>query len=134
MREAISAHHRAGKPILAECGGLMSCVEQLVDGEGTGHTMMGLLPGTAKMAGKLTALGLQSLHTQSGELRGHTYHHSLLDTSMQPLARTRKLAGSEAEPIYREGALIASYFHGYFPSAPKLVADIFTGQPIHLAE
>nr|WP_289073147.1 cobyrinate a,c-diamide synthase [uncultured Halomonas sp.] len=134
MREAISAHHRAGKPILAECGGLMSCVEQLVDGEGTGHTMMGLLPGTAKMAGKLTALGLQSLHTQSGELRGHTYHHSLLDTSMQPLARTRKLAGSEAEPIYREGALIASYFHGYFPSAPKLVADIFTGQLIHLAE
>ena len=112
----------------------MSCVEQLVDGEGIGHTMMGLLPGTAKMAGKLTALGLQSLHTQSGELRGHTYHHSLLDTSMQPLARTRKLAGSEAEPIYREGALIAGYFHGYFPSAPKLVADIFTGQPIHLAE
>ena len=112
----------------------MSCVEQLVDGEGTGHTMMGLLPGTAKMAGKLTALGLQSLHTQSGELRGHTYHHSLLDTFMQPLARTRKLAGSEAEPIYREGALIASYFHGYFPSAPKLVADIFTGQLIHLAE
>ena len=55
MREAISAHHRAGKPILAECGGLMSCVEQLVDGEGTGHTMMGLLPGTAKMAGKLSA-------------------------------------------------------------------------------
>ena len=39
-----------------------------------------------------------------------------------------------AQAIYREGALIASYFHGYFPSAPKLVADIFTGQPIHLAE
>ncbi|NGO89249.1 MAG: cobyrinate a,c-diamide synthase [Halomonas sp.] len=128
MHDAIRAHHWAGKPILAECGGLMSCVEQLVDGDGNGHAMLGLLPGTARMAGKLTALGLQSLHTQRGELRGHTYHHSLLDTSLKPLARTRKLAGSEAEPIYIEGALVASYFHGYFPSAPRLVADIFTGQ------
>ncbi|WP_075881105.1 cobyrinate a,c-diamide synthase [Vreelandella massiliensis] len=132
MRDALAAHHHAGKPILAECGGLMSCVEQLVDGEGVSHVMTGLLPGTAKMAGKLTALGLQSLMTKSGELRGHTYHHSLLETSMTPLARTRKLAGSEAEPIYREGALVASYFHGYFPSAPKLVAELFTGQPIQV--
>ncbi|WP_339934711.1 cobyrinate a,c-diamide synthase [Vreelandella glaciei] len=132
MFEAIRAHHRAGKPILAECGGLMACVEQLVDGEGESHAMLGLLNGTAKMAGKLTALGLQSLHAGAGELRGHTYHHSLLETAMTPLARTRKLAGSEAEPIYREGGLVASYFHGYFPSAPKLVADIFTGQPISI--
>ena len=132
MFEAISAHHRAGKPILAECGGLMACVEQLVDGEGESHAMLGLLNGTAKMAGKLTALGLQSLHAGAGELRGHTYHHSLLETAMTPLARTRKLAGSEAEPIYHEGGLVASYFHGYFPSAPKLVADIFTGQPISI--
>jgi len=132
MLDAIRAHHRAGKPILAECGGLMACVEQLVDGKGGSHAMLGLLNGTAKMAGKLTALGLQSLHAVAGELRGHTYHHSLLETAMTPLARTRKLAGSEAEPIYREGGLVASYFHGYFPSAPKLVADIFTGQPISI--
>lgn len=132
MFEAIRTHHRASKPILAECGGLMACVEQLVDGEGESHAMLGLLNGTAKMAGKLTALGLQSLHAGAGELRGHTYHHSLLETTMTPLARTRKLAGSEAEPIYREGGLVASYFHGYFPSAPKLVADIFTGQAISI--
>ncbi|MEH6642791.1 cobyrinate a,c-diamide synthase [Vreelandella glaciei] len=132
MLKAIRAHHRASKPILAECGGLMACVEQLVDGEGESHAMLGLLNGTAKMAGKLTALGLQRLHAGAGELRGHTYHHSLLETAMTPMARTRKLAGSEAEPIYREGGLVASYFHGYFPSAPKLVADIFTGQPISI--
>ncbi|MGM0858712.1 MAG: cobyrinate a,c-diamide synthase [Pseudomonadota bacterium] len=133
MRDAIAAHHHAGKPLLAECGGLMSCVEQLVDGDGDSHAMVGLLPGTAKMAGKLTALGLQSLTAESSELRGHTYHHSLLETSMTPLTRTRKLAGSEAEPIYREGALVASYFHGYFSSAPKLIADIFTGQPLQVS-
>ncbi len=129
MLAAIRAHHGAGRPILAECGGLMACVETLVDGEGRGHVMLGLLPGTARMAGKLTALGLQGLQADLGELRGHTYHHSRLETAAEPLCRTRKLAGSEAEPVYRQGALVASYFHGYFPSAPGLVAAIFRGQP-----
>ncbi|MCG6656540.1 cobyrinate a,c-diamide synthase [Halomonas campisalis] len=128
MRSAIRAHHAAGGPILAECGGLMACVETLVDGEGQAHEMLGLLPGTARMAGKLTALGLQGLHADLGELRGHTYHHSRLETAAEPLCRTRKLAGSEAEPVYRQGALVASYFHGYFPSAPRLTAAIFRGQ------
>nr|WP_163503736.1 cobyrinate a,c-diamide synthase [Halomonas socia] len=128
MLDALRTHHAAGKPMLAECGGLMACVEQLVDVDGVGHAMLGLLPGTARMAGKLTALGLQSLHTQRGELRGHTYHHSRLESDAVPLGRTRKLAGSEAEPVYRNGALVTSYFHGYFPSAPALTAAIFRGE------
>ena len=82
------------------------------------------------MAGRLQALGLQSLNTEQGQLRGHTYHHSRLETDWHPLARTRKVAGAEAEPVYCRNGLVASYFHGYFPSAPELVAEIFRGQAI----
>ncbi|PRY73442.1 cobyrinate a,c-diamide synthase [Halomonas ventosae] len=128
MRAAIHHHHAAGKPILAECGGLMACTEALTDGEGAEHAMLGLLPGSVRMAGKLKALGLQSLRTDLGALRGHTYHHSELDTGETPLARTRRLAGTEAEPVFRRRGLVASYFHGYFPSAPELVAAIFRGE------
>ena len=130
MREAIRAHHRAGRPILAECGGLMACVSSLVDLDGNAHAMLGLMPGTATMEGRLQALGLQSLHTREGNLRGHTYHRSSLDTPLEPRARTRKLAGTEAEPVFQVGRLTASYFHGYFPSAPELVARLFRGQPL----
>ena len=129
MLEAIRAFHQAGKPILAECGGLMACAEELMDKEGRGHALLGLLPGRATMAGRLKALGLQSLNTSLGDLRGHTYHHSELETPCEPVARTRKQAGSEGEAVYRLGTLTASYFHGYFPSAPALVAAIFRGQP-----
>ncbi|MFC0703843.1 cobyrinate a,c-diamide synthase [Marinobacter persicus] len=128
MLEAIRAFHQAGKPILAECGGLMACAETLVDKEGGEHALVGLLPGRAIMAGRLKALGLQSLDTNLGDLRGHTYHHSTLETPWQPAARTRKQAGSEGEAVYRQGTLTASYFHGYFPSAPALVAAIFRGE------
>ncbi|MGQ4880419.1 cobyrinate a,c-diamide synthase [Billgrantia sp. LNSP4103-1] len=130
LLDAIRTHHDAGKAILAECGGLMACMEGLVDGDGRAHAMLGLLPGTARMAGKLSALGLQSLTTPKGELRGHTYHHSLLETPLEPIARARRLAGSPAEPVYRQGALTAGYFHGYFPSAPPLVAGLFRGEPL----
>ena len=82
------------------------------------------------MAGRLKALGLQSLTTGLGELRGHTYHHSELDCELAPMARTRKLAGTEAEPVFQRGSLVASYFHGYFPSAPELVAAIFRGESL----
>jgi len=128
MLESIRDFHQAGKPILAECGGLMVCADELWDKEGLGHALLGLLPGRASMAGRLKALGLQSLDTNLGDLRGHTYHHSTLETPCQPAARTRKQAGSEGEAVYRQGALTASYFHGYFPSAPALMAAIFRGE------
>ncbi|RAU19854.1 cobyrinate a,c-diamide synthase [Nitrincola tibetensis] len=128
MRDAIKAHHQANKPILAECGGLMYCASQLRDIEGENHSLLNLLDGQALMQPKLQAIGLQYVQTSLGELRGHTYHHSIFDTKRQPVCRARIQAGTEAEPIYRQGSLIASYFHGYFPSAPALVADMFNQQ------
>jgi cobyrinic acid a,c-diamide synthase len=95
--------------------------------------MLGLMPGTARMAGKLSALGLQSLTTDAGELRGHTYHHSLLETPLAPAAHARRWPAAAAEPVY-EGRLVASYFHGYFPSAPALAAAIFRGEPLRFTQ
>lgn len=130
MLASIRGFHQAGKPILAECGGLMACASELLDKEGQRHTMLGLLPGIAIMESRLQGLGLQSLKADEGELRGHTYHHSRLETDVVPLSHTRKLAGTEAEPVFHAGSLIATYFHGYFPSAPTLVAGLFRGEPL----
>lgn len=130
MQASIREFHLVGKPILAECGGLMACANELVDKNGDRHQMLGLLQGTASMESRLQGLGLQSLKADEGELRGHTYHHSRLETGTLPLTKTRKLAGTEAEPVFHAGSLIATYFHGYFPSAPVLVAALFRGQPL----
>ncbi|KAA8981196.1 cobyrinate a,c-diamide synthase [Halospina sp. K52047b] len=129
MKQAIQAHHQAGKPIYAECGGLMACTETMTDPEdGTEHSLYALMPGKVSMAPKLKALGIQSLNTDNGELRGHTFHHSELETEREPAMRTTKKNGSEGERVFKQGSLTASYFHGYFPTAPKLVAELFKGQ------
>ncbi|MBK5944222.1 cobyrinate a,c-diamide synthase [Halorhodospira halophila] len=126
MRAAIGEHHAAGRPTLAECGGLMYCAESLVDGEGVEHPMLGLLAGRAEMAGRLTGIGLQSLSRPEGELRGHTFHHSRLETALEPTEQTVRRSGSPAEGVYRVGSLTATYFHAYFPSAPEVVAGLLS--------
>lgn len=128
MRAAISAHHAAGRPIVAECGGLMYCLEHLVDGSGERHSMLGLLPGATRMADRLMGLGMQSLATGVGELRGHAFHHSRLEAGPEPTTHTLPQGGSRrGEPVFRAHGLTATYFHGYFPSAPDATAALFRG-------
>ncbi|HCI46035.1 MAG TPA: cobyrinate a,c-diamide synthase [Rhodospirillaceae bacterium] len=130
MANAIRAFHNAGKPILAECGGLMACAEELSDKEGRVHSLYGLIPGRAAMAKRLQGIGMHSLKAEQGELRGHTFHRSTLNTTWQPAAHTQKQAGTGSEAVFSKNALVASYFHGYFPSAPELVAAIFRGETL----
>lgn len=126
MGEAIRAHHAAGKPILAECGGMLYLLDGLTDQAGAREDMLGLLPGEARMQKRLTALALQEVELPEGHLRGHTFHHSSLDSTMQPLARGEcPNYKRTAEAVFRQGRLTASYIHFYLPSDPHAAAALF---------
>ncbi|SHM96976.1 hydrogenobyrinic acid a,c-diamide synthase (glutamine-hydrolysing) /cobyrinate a,c-diamide synthase [Pseudomonas asturiensis] len=126
MLADIRAHHAAGKPLLAECGGMLYLLDALIDVEGVRARLVGLLAGEAAMQKRLAALALQSVELPEGELRGHTYHHSLTTTELQPIARgVSPNGGRGAEAVYRDGRLTASYVHFYFPSCPQAIAALF---------
>jgi cobyrinic acid a,c-diamide synthase len=126
MRDALHRHHQADKPIYAECGGLLYLLESLADKEGNRAPMLGLLPGHAALQAKLAGLGMQSVELPEGELRGHTFHHSKLETEMKPLAYGRRQRdGKPGEAVYRSGRLTASYLHLYFASHPIATARLF---------
>lgn len=129
MIAAIRAHHTAGKPILAECGGLLYCMDELDDGKGGNAPMLGLMPGRGLMQSRLAALGLQSVDLNGSMLRGHTFHYSRLETPVRRYCSTRGARGGEGEAVYRCGSLWASYVHFYFPSAMTAAASIFRPQP-----
>ncbi|MEY6430871.1 cobyrinate a,c-diamide synthase [Thioalkalicoccus limnaeus] len=122
----LAAHQAAGRPLLAECGGMLFLLERLTDVQGQGAAMAGLLPGEARMRSRLAALGPQEVALPEGVLRGHTYHHSEVATPLAPLVRARCPNGRPtAEAVYRVGRLTASYVHLYFPSNPRAVARLF---------
>ncbi|PKL94786.1 MAG: cobyrinate a,c-diamide synthase [Gammaproteobacteria bacterium HGW-Gammaproteobacteria-9] len=125
MAEAIRAHHAAGKPILAECGGMLYLLDGLTDRGDERAQMLGLLPGEARMQKRLTALALQEVELPEGRLRGHTFHHSALESPLEPLARGEcPNYKRTAEAVYRDGRLTASYIHFYLPSDPSAAAAL----------
>lgn len=126
MKAAICQHRQAGKPILAECGGMLYLLESLTDKDGNTFDMTALLPGHAAMQPRLVALALQQVHLPEGEMRGHTYHHSKLTSNLQTIAiGTCPNGGKTGEAVFRRDRLTASYIHLYFASNPEAAAKLF---------
>ena len=131
MKTSIRTHHAAGKPIVAECGGMLYLLDVLTDMQGRSANMVGLLPGSATMQSKLANLGLHSVTLPEGTVRGHTFHYSQLDSPLSPVASSEGVhAGRRGEAVYRVGRLHASYMHLYFPSNPEAVARLFASSSL----
>lgn len=124
MAFALVAHVAAGKPLLAECGGMMACFDTLYTVEGVAYPTFGLLPGTVRMQAKLAGLGMLSADLPEGRLTGHTFHYSTTTTELEPLLQALKANGRGGEAIYRRQRLTASYMHFYFFSNPEAVARL----------
>jgi cobyrinic acid a,c-diamide synthase len=130
LRAQVIAHVQAGKPLWAECGGMMVLADALVDARGERHAMWGLLPGTAVLGRRLAALGPHALDMAPGThapLRGHSFHWSRFDTPLGAALHTTPAHGNGAgEPVYELGSLRASWFHPWFSSSPALAARLFS--------
>ena len=100
--------------------------DQLTNKDGASAELVGLMPGHAKMQKRLSNLGMHAIDLPEGNLRGHTYHYSKLDSPLEPIALSvgaRK--GRTGEPVFREERLNASYLHLYFPSNPMAATKLF---------
>ncbi|MDD5324454.1 MAG: cobyrinate a,c-diamide synthase [Polaromonas sp.] len=132
MKASIAAHVQDGKPVWAECGGMMALFEQLTSVEGKTSPMWGVLPGSVTMQKRLAALGPQQLEVAGGTLRGHIFHYSTCATPLQAAGRTQAAPGrtlrGEGEALYvagPTGSVRASYFHAWFASNPAAAACLF---------
>lgn len=126
LQDALRAHIAAGKPLLAECGGLLYLLDTLADADGHSAPMAGILPGSATVMKRLSNLGLHSARLPEGELRGHTFHHSHAEIAETPLTHSSAARHhGTPEAIYRRERLTASYLHFYFPSNPEAALRLF---------
>ena len=126
LKTALKSHFRKGKPIYAECGGMLYLLESLTDKAGKRGAMTGILPGHGVMLARLQGLGYQSAPMPGGVLRSHSFHHSVIDTPVIPIASGESLHNSSrGERIFQLERLTASYLHCYFPSNPTAAARLF---------
>ena len=131
LYKAIQQHYKLGKPIVAECGGMLYLLESLADKENHRAEMVGIIPASASMQQRLGGLGLQGASLPEGELRGHTFHYSTFDSVPGDSAPEFECIAQRypyekpGEGIIRSKGMLASYIHWYFPSNPEAAAKLF---------
>ncbi|MCE5263603.1 MAG: cobyrinate a,c-diamide synthase [Deltaproteobacteria bacterium] len=146
MLAAIRAYGTSGRPLYAECGGLMY-LSRGIEAAGRFHPLSGLLPVRTRMLPARKALGYvevtlteDSLWGRRGDtLRGHEFHYSepVGDPASDPAwrkvysPRRRRSDAVEAEG-YQNGAILMSYLHLHYASRPAAIARFIErcgGQP-----
>ena len=125
---SIRALHAAGRPILAECGGMLYCLERLCDRERREHRMLGLMPGRAALSGRSGCQGMQTAILPGGEVRAHAHHRARSEGMPPPVAHARRQrSDARGEALYRRGSLTATFLHLFFASNPAAIAGLFAG-------
>jgi cobyrinic acid a,c-diamide synthase len=134
MLGALREHARRGRPIYAECGGLMYLSEAIATLEGDEHAMLGLVPGKARMTSVLQALGYVEVATRDDSplgpagtrFRGHQFRYSRFESPREParFELTVARSGACAAEGYGEGHVLGSYVHAHWASTP-LIAQRF---------
>ncbi len=137
MGEALRAFTASGRPVYAECGGLMYLSESLETTPGKRYPMSGVLPAGTRMGSTKKFLGYveatlkeDSLWGRKGDLfRGHEFHYSELtsggvaDPRWQTVyALRRNRPGTIIPEGYQCGNILASYAHLHYASRPEAVS------------
>ena len=113
-KQSIEEFCATNKPVLAECGGFIYLLDSITDKRGNKEKMCGVIPGEATLEKRFQGLGLQSRMNQDAEYRGHSFHHTMVSTPLQPESYSRKQNNEQAEAVYRYKNITASYLHHYF--------------------
>jgi cobyrinic acid a,c-diamide synthase len=123
LRADIARFAASGRPVLAECGGLLYLCTEL-----DGHEMCGAIPARASMTRRLT-LGYREATAvtatpwiDAGEsVRGHEFHYSQVELETEQSSAWRLAArGGERAEGHAAGALQASYLHVHWAAHPRL--------------
>lgn len=128
LRAEIAAFAGSGRPIVAECGGLLYLSREL-----DGQEMCGVVPGRAHMTKRLTlgyreatALTSTPCVAAGDRLRGHEFHYSELETESSSPAWVMSVRGAERREGFASASLHASYLHLHWASSPQVAHRLLT--------
>jgi cobyrinic acid a,c-diamide synthase len=135
MRRQVRGFAESGRPLYAECGGLMYLAESLTDPEGATWPMVGLLAASARMKRGGLTIGYREVEITAPSplgpagtrARGHEFHRSRLTRVPDSIARVYSISdGSGAAPRaegFAAGRALMSYVHLHFGSNPALAGS-----------
>lgn len=138
MLKAIYEWAESGRPIYAECGGLMYLSQGIYDLEGNFFKMVGIFPFVTGMKKERPYLGYREIELKkecllgksAERLRGHEFHYSeiIKSSNSSSLSMVYSLKNNKGEFLkvegYRFKNVLASYVHIHFGSNPATTGNL----------
>jgi cobyrinic acid a,c-diamide synthase len=135
MLVGVRAFAEAGKPVYAECGGMVYLGRALTLLEGRSYTMAGVLPIEFEMTSRLVHFGYVDvefvadclLGAKGTTVRGHSFHCSRVLSGMSMPTAYRlnySLSGRDELEGYQFKNVLASYAHLHFRGNPAMVTSL----------
>ncbi|MBB5342295.1 cobyrinic acid a,c-diamide synthase [Edaphobacter lichenicola] len=135
MLEDVRAFAASGRPVYAECGGMIYLSRSLSTNDGETYTMAGVLPLSMQMTDKLVQFGYVTveftedclLGVKGTTVRGHSFHYSCL-VSRGEVATTYRvqysMSGKEELEGFQQGNVLASYVHLHLRANLTIARDL----------
>jgi cobyrinic acid a,c-diamide synthase len=125
MRAGVRAFAASGRPLIAECGGLLYLCRSL-----DGRPMCGVIDAEAQMGSRLTlgyraavAASASAIATPGQAVRGHEFHYSTLSPGSGAAPAWRSGAAAEG---FVAGGVHASYLHTHWAAFPHMADRLVT--------
>jgi cobyrinic acid a,c-diamide synthase len=133
MIEEVRAFAASGRPVYAECGGMLYLSESLT-ADGQCYAMARVLPLSMQMTDRLVQFGYVTVEfTESCLLgpkgtvvRGHSFHHSRIASQGNVATSYHvqySMSGKEELEGFRRGNVLASYIHLHFRANPAVAEN-----------
>jgi cobyrinic acid a,c-diamide synthase len=133
MLEEVRTFAASGRPVYAECGGMLYLSESLsVDGKS--YAMAGVLALSMQMTDRLVQFGYVTVEVTEDCLlgrkgtvvRGHSFHHSRIISRGEVATSYHvqySMSGKEELEGFRQGNVLASYIHLHFRANPAVAEN-----------
>jgi cobyrinic acid a,c-diamide synthase len=142
MLSEVQTFAASGRPIYAECGGLIYLAQSLSETGGRAYPMAGVLPLLMEMTERLVQFGYVMveftenclLGPKGTVIRGHSFHYSRITSRNEAATSYRvqySMSGKEELEGFHRGNVLASYVHLHFRANP-VVAKNFVAAIRHV--
>jgi cobyrinic acid a,c-diamide synthase len=130
MLASVKDFAASGRPVYAECGGMIYLSQQLTTTDGLVYPMANVLPLATVVTERLVRFGYVEVELTQDcllgpcgtILRGHSFHYSRIAHKPDLATSYRvqySLSGEQQDEGYRIGNVLASYIHLHFGAAPS---------------
>jgi cobyrinic acid a,c-diamide synthase len=134
MLEGVHSFAASGRPVYAECGGMLYLAESLRTADGSNYAMAGVLPLAMQMTEKPVQFGYATvefthdclLGCTGTVVRGHSFHYSRISSNGETPTTYQvqySMSGKEEREGFRHKNVLASYIHLHFRSDSRLAAN-----------